>query len=377
VTLYLERITHLLNGLKSLPPLRKQEQTFMEIAGYPHFENVCSNILQFYLQPSNEHGFGSLLLDSLFTLINENEKVVINGQNIDVRREESTSEGKRIDLVIESDDFVLGIENKIFADAYNPFEEYAKHLDKYLRKDRQVYKVLLSVFPKDISKVDLYGFKPITYQLLFEKVIANIGSYFLTGREPHTIFFRDFIKTIQNLQKATSMDESRLLYFADNHESISTLLAEVIEMQKDMIKKVKELDKLVRSDPDFSDIESKLPKLPDKLNKFNEPDFWFPSPSNRLLAASLYRFDTKSFSLQIDVKLTPKSWYLQFFNNTDRKNHKEVEDWANARSIKFELSKSNALIYKGENDSLPYTTSPEDSGKWVVKMLRRLTDSLD
>ena len=376
MTLSLEQITDLLNGLKSLPPLRKQEQTFMEIAGYPHFENVCSNILQFYLQPSNEHGFGSLLLDSLFKLIDE--KVVIDGENIDVRREESTSKRNRIDLIIKSEGFVLGIENKIFAGVDNPFEDYANHLDS-LGKDRQVYKVLLSVFPnpKDISKAELYGFKPITYQLLFEKVIANIGSYFLTGREPHTIFFRDFIKTIQNLQEATSMDESRLLYFADNHESISTLLAEVSEMQKDMIKKVKELDKLVRSDPGFSNIESKLPKLPDKLNKFNETDFWFPSPLNRLLAASLYRFDTKSFSLQIDVKLTPKGWCLQFFNNTDRKNHKEVEDWANARSIKFELSKSNALIYKGENNSLPYSTNPVESGKWVVKILERLTPALD
>ncbi len=235
MTLSVDQITDLLNGLKSLPPLRKQEQTFMEIAGYPHFENVCSNILQFYLQPSNEHGFGSLLLDSLFTLINE--KVVINGQNIDVRREESTSDGKRIDLIIESDDFLLGIENKIFADAYNRFDKYAEHLNKYLRKDRQVYKVLLSVFPIDTSKVKLHGFKPITYQLLFEQVIANIGSYFLTGREPHTIFLRDFIQTIQNLQEATSMDQQRLLYFADNQQSISILLAEVIEMQKDMKKK--------------------------------------------------------------------------------------------------------------------------------------------
>jgi hypothetical protein len=387
VTLSVDQITHLLNGLKSLPPLQKQEQTFMEIAGYPHFENVCSNILQFYLQPSNEHGFGSLLLDSLFRLINEN--VVIDGHNVDVRREESTYEGKRIDLIIESEGFVLGIENKIFADArHNPFCKYAKHLDE-LRKDRQVYKVLLSVFPIDTSKLKLCGFKPITYQLLFEKVIANIGSYFLTGREPHTIFFRDFIKTIQNLQEATSMDESRLLYFADNHESISTLFAEVIEMQKDMRKKVKELDEVVRANPDFSDIESKLPevvradpdfsdiepKFPDKLNKFNKSEFWFPSASNRLVAGSWYRFYiSDSLSIQLDVRLTPKGWYLQFSNHP-RANHKEVEDWANARSIKFELSKSNALIYKGENDSLPYSTSPVESGKWVVKMLKKLTHS--
>lgn len=365
MTLSVDQITDLLNGLKSLPPLRKQEQTFMEIAGYPHFENVCSNILQFYLQPSNEHGFGSLLLDSLFTLINEkNEKVVINGQNIDVRREESTSEGKRIDLIIESDDFLLGIENKIFADAYNRFDKYTEHLNKYLRKDRQVYKVLLSVFPIDTSKVKLYGFKPITYQLLFEKVIANIGSYFLTSREPHTIFFRDFIQTIQNLQEATSMDQQRLLYFADNQQSISTLLAEVIEMQKDMKKKVKQLNEVVLSDIDQSPYPIKF-------------GFW--SHSAYLVAVSWYTIViSDSLSLQFNVVLTPKGWYLDFFDLKLKRTSKQIEDWVNDRKIKFKLnSEKNRLIYIGENDSLPYSTSPEESGKWALDMLKRLTATLD
>ena len=60
----------------------------MEIARYPHFENVCSNILAFYLQPSNNHGFGTLFLDVLVTLINE--EMVTDGGDIDVRREELT-----------------------------------------------------------------------------------------------------------------------------------------------------------------------------------------------------------------------------------------------------------------------------------------------
>jgi len=375
VTLSLEQITHLLNGLKGLPPLRKQEQTFMEIAGYPHFENVCSNILQFYLQPSNEHGFGSLLLDSLFALINE--ELVIDGQNIDVRREEPTAEGKYIDLVIESPgDFVLGIENKIFADPYNPFDKYAKHLDKYLPKDDPVYKVhkvLLSVFPVDTSKVDLHGFKPITYQLLFEKVIANIGSYFLTGREPHTIFFRDFIQTIQNLQKTTSMDQQRLLYFADNQQSISTLLSEVLEMQKDMKKKVKQLNEAVLSDSVFSDINT-----PPYHIKFG-----FYLPSDHLVAVSWYTIVisqslSHSLSLQFDVVLTPKGWFLQFFDLEHKSNPKRVEDWVNARGIKVKFSNwgnISTLVYKGEKDSLPYNTSPKDSATWALDMLKRLTAS--
>jgi hypothetical protein len=158
-----------LSELKKLPPLQRRQQTFMEIAGYPHFENSCSNILQFYLNPNNEHGFGTLLLDSLATLINTD--LVTNEQSIEVRREELTDRRNRIDLVIESDDYIIGIENKIFAMAYNPFCDYSKYIGS-LSRGRQVHKVLLSLrleqpFP------ELCGFKPICYDLFLKEKVQN------------------------------------------------------------------------------------------------------------------------------------------------------------------------------------------------------------
>jgi PD-(D/E)XK nuclease superfamily len=198
VTLSIEQITDLFNGLKKLPKAVNREPTFMEIAGYPHFENVCSNILAFYLQPSNEHGFGTLFLDTLAKLINE--ELAIDGSGIDVRREEITENGKRIDLVIESDNYVIGIENKIFAGLYNDFSEYSKYIES-LRNGRKVCKILLSLRSiKQSSELD--GFQPIGYEDFFQKVVVNIGSYFLMAHEPHVTFLRDFIQTIQNLQQS-------------------------------------------------------------------------------------------------------------------------------------------------------------------------------
>ena len=360
MTLSLEQIAHLLNSLKSLPPLRKQELTFMEIAGYTHYENICSNILQFYLQPSNEHGFGSLLLDSLFALINEERGS--NGQNIDVRREEFTPERKRIDLIIESDDFVFGIENKIFAPlSKNQLRDYANHLKS--TNGRKVYKVLLSLRPLKVSPEDLHGFKPITYRLLFEKVIANIGSYFLTGREPHTIFFRDFIQTIQNLQEANSMDQQRLAFFDDNQQDLAILLTEVDALRKDMRKKLTKLNSIIDDDihlfPYSKDTKRGLWRNSSLLDVL-----WFAIK----ISNDLY--------LQIDVVLTPSGWWMQFYNRHGNPN--EVEEWLEPREIKYEVkpnSSSNRLIYKGENHILPYNSSPEDSAKWVLDMLKRLTAS--
>ena len=358
MTLSLEQITHLLNGLKSLPPLRKQELTFMEIARYPHFENVCSNILQFYLQPSNEHGFGSLLLDSLFALINEERGS--NGQNIDVRREESTPENNRIDLIIESDDFVFGIENKIFAGLYNPLKDYEKHLES-ICNGRKVYKLVLSLRPLKVSPEKLYGFKPITYKLLFEKVIANIGSYFLTGREPHTIFFRDFIQTIQNLQEANSMDQQRLAFFHDNKQDLAILLKEVDVLRKDMRKKLTKLNSIIDDD---------LRLLP--YSKDTDRSLWRDS---RLLDVLCFRIKiSNDLYLQIEVVLTPSGWRMQFINKYSDRN--ELEKWLKSKEIKYEIHPlKERLVYKGENHILPYNSSPEDSAKWVLDMLKRLTAS--
>ena len=213
----------------------------MEIAGYPHFENVCSNILAFYLQPSNEHGFDTLFLDVLATLIGED--LATDAQSIDVRREEFTTQGKRIDLVIKSENYIFGIENKIFAGLYNDFPEYSRYLESS-RNGRQVYKVLLSLRSIQPSP-ELDGFKPICYEEFFQKVVANIGSCFLTAHEPHMTFLKDFIQTLQNLQEVTTMDRQRLKYFRDNHQNIAILLDEVDDFRKDMRIKTQQLKEIV------------------------------------------------------------------------------------------------------------------------------------
>ena len=41
----------LLNEFARLPPHEDRPLTFMEIAGYPHYENVCSNTLAYFLDP--------------------------------------------------------------------------------------------------------------------------------------------------------------------------------------------------------------------------------------------------------------------------------------------------------------------------------------
>jgi hypothetical protein len=359
VTLSIEQISDLLAGLKKLPKAVNREPTFMEIAGYPHFENVCSNILAFYLQPSNNHGFGSLFLDVFATLIDE--EIEIDGQSVDVRREEITGIGNRIDLIVESDNYIIGIENKIYADTNNPFWDYSEYLDS-LSGGRRVSKILLSLrsiqpFPQ------LCGFYPISYEIFFQKVLEKIGSCFLTAHEPHTTFLRDFVQTMQNREEVITMDRQRLDYFRDNHQNITILLNEVEGLKKDMRTKTQQLKELVAvRDISTYDIVSGLWK-----------------PTRNLIDVNLYiiKID-ESFWLQLDVLLTPVGWKMQFFNSNGKGTRDRVRQWIKERDIEFETSTGSMwrLVYNGADCHQPYEAELEDVRAWTLDMLKRLTSSV-
>ena len=83
---FYQKYSKLLQEFDSLPKLNKshsnKSQSIFNIAGYPHYENVASNILAFYFNPDNEHGLGNLLLHSLLSLTNS-EVMYLNNVKVD------------------------------------------------------------------------------------------------------------------------------------------------------------------------------------------------------------------------------------------------------------------------------------------------------
>ena len=97
----------LLDEFGKLPGRIERPKTFMEIAGYPHYENVCSNFLAFFFDPEGSHGLGSLFLDALLDSVgNAGEEEGLGG-NVSVEREVVTGKGNRIDLLIKSDSHAM------------------------------------------------------------------------------------------------------------------------------------------------------------------------------------------------------------------------------------------------------------------------------
>ncbi len=218
-------IEELLNEFDNLPKIITQP-TYLEICKYPRrrFEEICSRILCFYFAPNNEHGFNDLFITSLLELLTP-DKIAINEKNVKVINEEN-AEGKRLDILIHSTNFVIGIENKITAPIYNPLETYKNRIDLY--SNENVFRLILSlkkvVDKNELAILNLHGFKRLTYSEYFDVVKRKIGLYLSQANPKYLTFLTDFIQTLENMNGENILNEKLDDYFYDNSKRIESLI---------------------------------------------------------------------------------------------------------------------------------------------------------
>ena len=139
-----EKISQQLLNDFAILPKRNTSPTFMEICqmGGDRFEERCSQIFKFYFNPNAPHGLKGLFINSLLEIM-QNVELNYSLQGVRVITEDTTSDNKRIDIIVETDCFVMAIENKIGAKLYNPLESYVEHINtKY--KDKKSFFIVLS-----------------------------------------------------------------------------------------------------------------------------------------------------------------------------------------------------------------------------------------
>lgn len=170
--------------------VKEKETTVFDIAGFPHYENVVSNIYAYFFDPNKEHGLGSLFLDSLQELINTDFRFT----SPEVLREKTTKKGGRIDLVIQDadkqDKKVILIENKVYHWVHNDLDDYYNSYKALKMKG-----VLLSVSP---IKTGHKEFVNITHDQLLNKVFANLGLLLLSVPEQSLYLLKEFSKNLKN-----------------------------------------------------------------------------------------------------------------------------------------------------------------------------------
>ena len=95
----IQQYENLLEEFNKIPKRDEILPTYLEISGQPHFENVCSNILNFFLDTRQSHKFNDLVLKAIVDCVDESISSKYNLDTVNIYREFSANENKRIDLI--------------------------------------------------------------------------------------------------------------------------------------------------------------------------------------------------------------------------------------------------------------------------------------
>lgn len=219
----------------------EKEKTFMEISGYPHYENVCSNILSFYLNSKEEHKMKDIVLKTLLKIVKKKEvaiKIDVNLSNMNVFREYITEDGNRIDIVLQNDEIAIGIENKVMAGVYNDLKDYANTIEKI---NNNAVKVLLSLHDESsIAKAN--EFINITYNEFFDELKINLMDY-EDIKNKWYIYLIEFIKTLEGVKLEKDMEEEINEWVKNHQEDINHFYELLNLAQNNMNKKLNEYGK--------------------------------------------------------------------------------------------------------------------------------------
>lgn len=192
------------------------EKTFFEIAGFPSRENVFSNILKFYLDTREKHGLGALVIKALLQEVKP-DVTDADLTTIQIRREVTTTKYNRIDLVIDTNKYLIGIENKVYHSLQNDLADYADYLEKQSSKEKIF--IVLNLY--DDKSIHEQGFKAVSYMGFVDRLESSILN--LTDNK-YTILLKEFIQNIKN-HFPQHMTKEQIDFYLKNVDSIRQIAA--------------------------------------------------------------------------------------------------------------------------------------------------------
>jgi hypothetical protein len=196
-----------------------QELTLFSIGGRGYFENPTTDLLAFFFDPHQAHGFRDLLLRSFITCIG-----LEMPDSLDLseppQREEITSSKNRLDLLLINENWVLAIENKISHAQKNPFEDYERHL-KTRFPEKKIYMAILS--PLDTSTHS--SWIPVSYKKFVSEVLTQLGMYSTqTKFTKWFVFLREFLIHLENEATERAMEDKQVEFVEKNYTTIGQLI---------------------------------------------------------------------------------------------------------------------------------------------------------
>ncbi len=231
----MSEVADLLALLDALPQKRERVRPdLFSLSGIAHYEEVLSNWYAFFFDGNGPHGLGTLFLDTLLELHPEGNQIKSGGA-LRVKRELTTVNGKAIDLVlhdgeekepgIAAADHAIVIENKVYHQLVNDFEEY---WESVVAKG----KIGVILCLKDtISPDDRY--RTITHKTLIDAVVSKLP-FTAAVPEPYRQYLLDLHQNIHEL--SAHMEYSNEVKFYLEHAERIQRVYKLEESLKEYLK---------------------------------------------------------------------------------------------------------------------------------------------
>lgn len=308
-----------------IQPQKKRRQTFMTVSGYPHIENVASNVLAFFFNDTEEHGFENLWLKSLLECANYEDASNVHGSWCN--REVSTIKGNRIDIVIYSDTTIITLENKLFSFVHNDLQDYSKTVKQIAKaEDLKQVDILLTLYDEQ-AVAEKKGFINITYSQLFECVRKNIGEYLDRVDNTWLLYAKDFMFTIDGLLEgeSTNMDKEFARFLHDNYSDLNELMYKIDSHKKDLKKETEKISGLLQ--------------LNEILQNHRYSVFCYNSKNGvySCICIDITRADKSILTVETFVDV--EGWHVTLFDRKGKEAGKiEIQKRLNENQISFEMT---------------------------------------
>ncbi|MFH4732010.1 PD-(D/E)XK nuclease family protein [Vibrio diabolicus] len=212
----LTRVQRLLDKIKSIPVDEESEPTIFSIGSRGYYENPTTDILAFFCNTNAAHGLDDLVLNALLSCSDQLQS--LDSMLIESpQREVVTSTGKRIDLLLESQEWVIVLENKVFHQQNNPFEDYESFIKGGLHQGRFEGKKAIFVVLSPTGTVEQANWVGVSYPQLILSIKQQLADHFLNKPlNKWTVLLREFLLHLESIMAKPSLSKESIDFVLDN-----------------------------------------------------------------------------------------------------------------------------------------------------------------
>jgi len=200
------------------------KRTYLEIIKAHEREVIIANLLAYFFRPNEDHGLGDVFirallgtkyyeLDTLKNPANNNTKGELKAllgksvrieefRHAKVKVEESGNEDKkRLDILISTKSYAIGIEFKINHALNNPLKTYQDMISRRYSKEKMIL-IVLTPYKKILEGEVDYDESTEFKQVILSHFIKNLKDLLANSQYSMEVnqwfYLRDFIQTIEN-----------------------------------------------------------------------------------------------------------------------------------------------------------------------------------